>query len=33
MQALQELLAAQETEETAPEAVLTITSEYLDKIK
>lgn len=33
MQALRELLADQETEETAPEAALTITSEYLDKIK
>jgi hypothetical protein len=33
MQALRELLADQETEETAPEAALTITSKYLDKIK
>lgn len=33
MQALRVLLADQETEETAPEAALTITFEYVDKIK
>ncbi|KAF2248267.1 hypothetical protein BU26DRAFT_519989 [Trematosphaeria pertusa] len=33
MQALRELLAVRETQATAPEAALTITSEYLDKIK
>ncbi|KAH6714673.1 hypothetical protein BKA61DRAFT_673999 [Leptodontidium sp. MPI-SDFR-AT-0119] len=33
MQALRALLADQETEQTAPEAALTITFEYLDKIK
>lgn len=33
MQALWELLADQEIEETAPEAAFTITSEYLGKIK